>query len=354
MRHGRYNDTDGTGVPCNETTVQTIAATTVRNRLAGCEHLDPKERCAYRAPLPERSGANARQSDAAMTFRSAPWDRWREVGDRVFVRRHKTLDLNAGLVLGEDRCLVIDTRSSEREARELLRAIRSITHLPYVVAITHAHFDHCFGAATFAAQQPGCEIWAHERCQAELALSGADQRSLMASWLRDSGEHTLAEEVGAVQLQLPNRLLTDDVIVDLGGREVVLHHPGRGHTDHDIVVEIPDTPVTFVGDLVEQGAPPSFDDAYPLDWPGTLDGLLDRLDSVVVPGHGDIVDPEFVVRQRVDIAEVAQVAAALPPDASDHDLEWAANRLAVGGPAGFLALRRARDHLTELTASPPG
>jgi glyoxylase-like metal-dependent hydrolase (beta-lactamase superfamily II) len=288
-----------------------------------------------------------------MSARSAPWDRWREVGERVFVRRHKTLDLNAGLILGDDRCLVIDTRGSEREAGELLRAIRSITQLPYVVAITHAHFDHCFGSATFAAEQPGCEIWAHERCRAELASSGAEQRSSIATWLRDSGEPVLADEVETVRLELPNRTLTDDVTIDLGGRPVLLHHPGRGHTDHDIVVEVPDAGVTFVGDLVEQGAPPSFDDAYPLEWAGTLDHLLDRSGSVIVPGHGEVVDPDFVSRQRVDIAEVAQVARMLSPDMSDQDLEWAANRLAVGGPAGFLALRRAREHLAELAPSPP-
>jgi glyoxylase-like metal-dependent hydrolase (beta-lactamase superfamily II) len=289
-----------------------------------------------------------------MTARSAPWDRWREVGERVFVRRHKTLDLNAGLILGDDQCLVIDTRGSEREGAELLRAIRSITHLPYVVAITHSHFDHCFGNATFAAQQPGCEIWAHQRCRDELASAGAEQRTAVATGLRDSGEQALADEVEAVRIELPNRLVTSDAIIDLGGRQVLLHHPGRGHTDHDIVVEIPDSGVTFVGDLVEQGAPPSFDDAYPLEWPATLDVVLERSGSVIVPGHGDVVDPEFIVRQRVDIAEVAQVAQTLPPGLSDQDLEWAANRLAVGGPAGFLALRRAQQHLVELTASPPG
>jgi glyoxylase-like metal-dependent hydrolase (beta-lactamase superfamily II) len=289
-----------------------------------------------------------------VTARSAPWDRWREVGERVFVRRHKTLDLNAGLVLGEERCLVIDTRGSEREAAELLRAVRSITHLPYVVAITHAHFDHCFGNATFATQQPGCEIWAHERCRDELARTGAAQRASIATWLRDSGEQALADEVETVRIELPNRTLTSDVTIDLGGRSALLHHPGRGHTDHDIVVEIADAGVTFVGDLVEQGAPPSFDDAFPLEWPVTLDTVLDRAGPVIVPGHGDIVDAEFVSRQRVDIAEVAQVARTLAPELSDQDLEWAANRLAVGGPAGFLALRRAREHLAELTPSPPG
>lgn len=289
-----------------------------------------------------------------MSSHSAPWDRWREIGDRVFVRRHKTLDLNAGLVLGDDRCLVVDTRGSEREARELLRAVRSITHLPYVVAVTHAHFDHCFGNATFAAAQPGCEIWAHERCRDEMSESGAQQRASIADWLRDSGEPVLAHEVGTVTLELPNHTLSTDASIDLGGRTVGLHHPGRGHTDHDIVVEISDADVTFAGDLVEQGAPPSFDDSYPLEWPATLAHLMERAGSLIVPGHGDVVDPDFVDRQRMDIAEVAHLARSLPPDVGDQDLEWAANRLAVGGPAGYLALRRAREHLAELTVAPPG
>lgn len=283
-----------------------------------------------------------------------PWERWREVGDRVFVRRHQTLDVNAGLILGDDRCLVIDTRSSEREARELLRAIRSLTHLPYVVAITHAHFDHCFGNATFAAEQPGCEIWAHERCREDLARSGAGHRASIADWLRESGEEALASEVETVSLELPNRTMSADQLLDLGGREVLLRHPGRGHTDHDVVVEVFDADVTFVGDLVEQGAPPSFDDAFPLEWPDSLSNVLERAGSIIVPGHGDVVDQDFVARQRIDIAEVAQVARRIPASAPDHELEWEANRLAIGGPAGFIALRRAREHLAELTTSGPG
>jgi glyoxylase-like metal-dependent hydrolase (beta-lactamase superfamily II) len=284
----------------------------------------------------------------------APWERWCEVGERVFVRRNKALDVNAGLVLGDDRCLVIDTRSSEREARELLRAVRSITNMPYLVAITHAHFDHCFGSAVFATEQPGCEIWAHERCRDELTRTGAEQRASISSWLRESGEKVLADEVETVTITPPNRTLTADVTLDLGGREVLLHHPGRGHTDHDVIVEIPDTDVSFVGDLVEQGAPPSFDDAFPLEWPLTLTALLDRLGNTVIPGHGDVVDRDFVARQRIEIEEVATVARKLPAGIEDRELEWAANRLAVGGPAGFIALRRAQEQLADLTTTPPG
>jgi glyoxylase-like metal-dependent hydrolase (beta-lactamase superfamily II) len=276
---------------------------------------------------------------------AAAWERWREVGAGVFVRRHRTLDVNAGLVLGDDRCLVVDTRGSDREARDLLAAIREVTTLPFVLVTTHAHFDHCFGNATFAAAQAATDIWGHERCRTDLVERGEEQRRAMVAWLRACGETALADDVTDVVIVPPNRTFTDAVTVDLGGRRVLLHHPGRGHTDHDAVADVPDAGVTFAGDLVEQGAPPSFDDSYPLEWPATLKGLLPRLGGVVVPGHGDVVDPDFVASQLSDIVEVADVAALQPRDADDETLERAASRLAVGGPAGYVGLCRAIAHL---------
>ena len=63
---------------------------------------------------------------------------------------------------------------------------------------------------------------------------------------------------------------------------------------------------------------------------------------MVVPGHGDVVDPGFVAEQRDDLAAVADAARALPPDADDIDLVRAAARLPVGRRAGLDALRRSR------------
>ncbi len=41
---------------------------------------------------------------------------WQEIADRVFVRRYAFLDQTIGLVLGDGEALVIDTRSSGRQA----------------------------------------------------------------------------------------------------------------------------------------------------------------------------------------------------------------------------------------------
>ena len=53
-----------------------------------------------------------------------------------------------------------------------------------------------------------------------------------------------------------------------------LAYLGRGHTDNDIVVSIPDADVLCAGDLLENGAPPWFGDGYPMDWPATVERIL--------------------------------------------------------------------------------
>jgi glyoxylase-like metal-dependent hydrolase (beta-lactamase superfamily II) len=224
---------------------------------------------------------------------------WRQLGDGVFVRRHDSYDLNVGLVIGDGACLVIDTRASHTEARELVTAIRQVTAEPWIVLNTHAHFDHYFGNAVF---RPA-PIWGHRRCAEQIVLHGERHR-LDATALAGPG----AAELSEVDLTPPDRLLTASATVDVGGRPVLLRHPGLGHTDNDVVALVPDAGVLFAGDLIEQGAPPAFEDAFPLDWPATVDGLLTLASGPVVPGHGDVVDRPFVLAQRDELAALAALA----------------------------------------------
>lgn len=237
------------------------------------------------------------------------------VADGVYVHRHTELDLTTGLVLGEKAALVIDTAGDRAQGAALADAVRELTPLPLIVAITHAHFDHCFGTGAF----PGAPVHAHPGCIRALAATAADQRAEWTAYYRARAadrtttgvtpEARAAAAATAAALSTTAPPLPDHplprggVTLDLGGRSVQLLHPGRGHTDHDLVVLVPDARVLFAGDLVEQGAPPSAGpDACTSEWPATVDRLLGTGADLVVPGHGDPLDREAVMAQREELA----------------------------------------------------
>ena len=72
---------------------------------------------------------------------------------------------------------------------------------------------------------------------------------------------------------------------------------------------MPDADVLLGGDLVEESDPPFIgDDSWPLEWPMTLDLVLGLMTdaTVVVPGHGRVVDKAFVQDQRVELGVIAE------------------------------------------------
>lgn len=224
---------------------------------------------------------------------------FREVADGVFVRRHESLDLNCGLVVGDGACLVVDTRSHLGEAADLVAAVRRVTSSPWTVVNTHGHYDHCFGNAAF---RPAT-IWGSRGCAADLLATGEAQRAAQVAELLAEGDAGGSEQVRRAPLDPPDALVDDVAVLDVGGVEVVLRFLGRGHTGHDLVVEVEDG-VVFAGDLVEEGAPPAFDDAFPAEWPATLGRLHAMARGAVVPGHGAVVDAAFVGAQREELLAV--------------------------------------------------
>jgi len=224
-----------------------------------------------------------------------------EVGDRVYVSRQAGLDVNVSLVVGEATALIIDTLATPAEAARMVAAARRITDLPWTVVNTHHHFDHCFGNAVVAGDPPA-PIWAH---QETARLLHRPITTVRAEAYREMAPTSpgLAAALHRASVLPPTHTVVRTATLDLGGRGVELWHPGRGHTAGDLVVHVPDAGVLIAGDLVEQGAPPAFSDAYPLEWPDTVTELLRRIGpaTVVVPGHGATVDRDFVHTQHADL-----------------------------------------------------
>jgi glyoxylase-like metal-dependent hydrolase (beta-lactamase superfamily II) len=238
---------------------------------------------------------------------------WQELGNGVFTKRYAFVDQQIGVVVGAEGVALIDTRSSHRQADEIRRDLRALTSQPVTTVInTHGHWDHFFGNHPF---RPA-PIWGHVKCVAMIERTGERQREKLRRSIPE-----MADEAAEVVIDPPDRVFEADAIVDVGGRSLELRHLGRGHTDNDIVVLVHDAGVLFAGDLIENGAPPYFGDAYPIDWPATAERLLEVAPAVVVPGHGAVADPAFVAAQLEDLRAIADLGRRV--HAGELDLDGA-------------------------------
>lgn len=262
-------------------------------------------------PLLDPSRAHAARPVTRLTQVDATFV---EVADRVWVQRREWLDVNVTLVGGERGLVLVDTHGSSDQGRAVVDAVRALGAGDVVSVVnTHWHFDHSFGNAAVASAWPDADLIAHEAAAAELTREHAATRAALCD---PSHPHALGhhEEVARTDVLVPTTTFSSVRVVELGDRLVEVLHPGRGHTAGDAVVRVPDADVLVAGDLVEESGPPAYgDDSYPLEWPRALDLVLQLLggSSTVVPGHGALVDRDFVQEQRAAIGVVAETVRHL-------------------------------------------
>ncbi len=224
---------------------------------------------------------------------------WQEVARDVYRAVAEPASVNIGLIVGSESALLVDTGSSPAQGAAVRAAVALLTDRPLTaVAVTHWHYDHAFGLAAFD----------------DLLTIGHES---VRGRLRSASALAEANRLGidAAELSAPGKELAVATAVELGDRRVEIAHLGEGHTDGDLVVVVADVHVVFAGDLLESAGPPSFgDDSVPESWAATLDGVIGLMTAatVLVPGHGDPVDREFVFEQRGRIAARAAELSGPP------------------------------------------
>jgi glyoxylase-like metal-dependent hydrolase (beta-lactamase superfamily II) len=220
---------------------------------------------------------------------------WERLGDGVHRCRLPFLDVTVGLVYGTTGTLLIDTGTTLTEANAIKADVAEITggSVSHIV-LTHNHFDHILGSSAFT----GAAVY----CAPEVAATIADRTErLRADAVRYGADpDEVANAIAA--LRTPENPVRHAEL-DLGGKTAEISHPGPGHTRHDLIVVVAtaELPVVFCGDLVEESGDPVVDADSDLQaWPATLDLVLDAggPDATFVPGHGAVVDADFVRRQR--------------------------------------------------------
>ena len=214
-----------------------------------------------------------------------------ELETGVYARLHEGLT-NAGIIVGDDSVLVIDSLRVPSFARDLIQDVKKITEKPIGFVIdTHSHWDHSWGNEEF----PEATIIGHKNCYAEMIDAEANEQ-----WRTKvtSSDDPWSEECHLVNITPPNMTFETSMQLYFGGRELDLKYFGRAHTSGDIYIHLPKGKIVFTGDVAQDGGVPYLGDCYPKDWPDT-DNLLASLPiEQFMSGHGPIGDHNALVEAK--------------------------------------------------------
>jgi quinoprotein relay system zinc metallohydrolase 2 len=206
-------------------------------------------------------------------------------GVYVHAGRHLALDVpghddiaNIGFIVGSRCVAVIDTGGSARIGQALRSAVRRTTALPICYVInTHVHVDHVLGNAVFLEDKPSFVG------NAVLAAAMLRSRQLFVNeYAADfAGQPSVDQVIG------PDRLVENELTLDLGDRPLLLKAWPKAHTDCDLTVFDVRTATLWTGDLLFRERLPALDGSIK-GWLSAIDELA-RLDvKLAVPGHGGV------------------------------------------------------------------
>jgi glyoxylase-like metal-dependent hydrolase (beta-lactamase superfamily II) len=174
---------------------------------------------------------------------------------------------NCSVLVADDGIVLIDNKF-EMDHDAIMTKLREITDKPVLYVInTHLHADHSGGNAP--KQALGAKVIAHENARFQMAQT------------QTSG--------------LPNLTLEEHLRLYHGEFVLDLYWLGRGHTDGDIVIHLPEQRMIFMGDLFATYEPYVHLIHYAAggslrEWSRTLERALALPFDTVIPGHGGPTD----------------------------------------------------------------
>ena len=221
-----------------------------------------------------------------------------EVWKNLFmVTSADTVDSNTTFLITRDGVVVVDTRATPNEAKQVLAEIRKRTDLPILyTSNTHYHGDHTFGNQIFAAKGP---VIAHESVRKNLfGDSGKEHLEYFKSKNIPGIDETVVTP--------PNMVFKEEMEIFVGGYSLRLMHV-RGHTDGDLFIYIEQLKTLITGDLVSYKNIPSMKDAYVAEWISAMDLLADFDAEIYIPGHGAPGGKPVLLAMRIYLLKLREM-----------------------------------------------
>ncbi|RDI40943.1 MBL fold metallo-hydrolase [Falsibacillus pallidus] len=162
-----------------------------------------------------------------------------------------------GMVVGDNKTLMIDAGNSEDHARYFLNELfqREVPN-PDMVVLTHWHWDHIFGLSALpntvsvASKETKMEMekliplsWSDEAIDARVK-EGTEIEFCAKAIKNEYTDHR------DIKIVLPDLTFEKRVEIDLGGITCIVQHVGGDHASDSVVVYVEEEKILFLGDCI--------------------------------------------------------------------------------------------------------
>jgi len=221
---------------------------------------------------------------------------------------------NPGLVITSAGLVVVDPGSTVHVGEHVLNEIKKISSEPVVAVFnTHIHGDHWLANQAIKAAYPDVKIYGHPKMLAAVEDGEGD------NWVNIMDTLTEGASKGTIVVA-PNNTTDNEDIIKVGNTQFKTHHYGVAHTKTDIMIEVVEESVMFLGDNVLALRIPRTSDGTFMGNINTVNTALESTATIFVPGHGPTGDRAMVEKYLgylTLIYEAAQQAFEDDLDSSD-------------------------------------
>ncbi len=239
---------------------------------------------------------------------------------------------NPGIVLTDVGAVIVDPGSSLYAGEMVLRMLKTVTESPVVAVFnTHVHGDHWLANDAIHALYPEAPIYAHPEMIREARAGEAERWNHNIAHLTEG--FTEGTEVVYPTIALNHG---DEIVV--GGKTFRMHHYGTSHSKTDLMVEVVEEGVVFLGDNVMAERFGGMQSGTFQGNIGALNKVLESGAKVWVPGHGPTGNAGVVTRYRDYLQAVYRAARhAFNEDLDSSEIKGIVQQHTVGykGWAGY-------------------
>ncbi len=197
---------------------------------------------------------------------------------------------NVAILDTDEGTVIVDTMTLQYQGERIKEIAMELTGKPITLIVnTHYHLDHTHGNPAF---DPGTRVVATERTLHHLKVTDA-------AYFEGQGQTLLPNETFVTMKEIP-----------MGNKTLRLLHPGRGHTDGDLVVLFVEDQVIHTGDLFFYLHYPNIDlegGGSVVEWGETIETILEQPFHTIIPGHGVVTDRPKLIQFQAFVNELADL-----------------------------------------------